>query len=77
MSDGHDHQPSEHALRAEALEKILTEKGLVTTEQIDEIIRLFEEDIGPMNGARVVARAWSDTPSATHHLVYIFNGDLG
>lgn len=56
----HSHEHSENELRAEALEKILTEKGLVTGEAIDGIIRLFEEDIGPMNGARVVARAWTD-----------------
>ncbi len=54
------HQHSEHELRAEALETLLTEKGLVTGEAIDEIIRFFEEDIGPMNGAKVVARAWRD-----------------
>ena len=51
----------ENQLRAEALEKLLTEKGLVTAEAIDGIIRLFEEDIGPMNGAKVVARAWTDS----------------
>lgn len=56
----HTHEHSENELRAEALETILTERGLVTPESIDGIIRLFEEDIGPMNGARVVARAWTD-----------------
>lgn len=56
----HDHKHSDEELRAEALETILTEKGLVTAEAIDGIIRLFEEDIGPMNGSRVVARAWTD-----------------
>ncbi len=56
----HDHEHSENELRAEALETLLTEKGLVTPEAIDGIIRLFEEDIGPMNGALVVARAWTD-----------------
>ena len=56
----HKHEHSENELRAEALETILTEKGIVTPEAIDGIIRLFEEDIGPMNGARVVARAWTD-----------------
>ncbi len=56
----HHHEHSEHELRAEALETLLTEKGLVTADAIDGIIRLFEEDIGPMNGAKVVARAWCD-----------------
>ncbi len=49
-----------NALRAEALETLLVEKGLVRPEIIDAIIRRFEEDIGPLNGAKVVARAWVD-----------------
>ena len=49
-----------NALRAEALETLLVEKGLVRPEIIDAIIRRFEEDIGPLNGARVVAHAWMD-----------------
>ena len=52
------HDP--RAIRAEALEKLLTEQGLVSGEAIDGIIRLYEEDVGPMNGAKVVARAWVD-----------------
>ncbi|TMA69514.1 MAG: nitrile hydratase subunit alpha [Deltaproteobacteria bacterium] len=49
-----------NALRAEALESLLVEKGLVRSEVVDAIIRRFEQDIGPMNGAKAVARAWSD-----------------
>src|SRR2546428_11080453 len=49
-----------NALRAEALESILVERGLVRSELVDAIIRRFEQDIGPMNGAKAVARAWSD-----------------
>ena len=61
MSHEHDHDaPDPRALRAEALEQLLTEQGLVSSEAIEEIIRSFEEDIGPMNGARAVARAWVD-----------------
>src|SRR5712691_7765106 len=60
----HDHDrdlaPGTEALRAEALESLLREKGLVQPEAIDAIIRLYERDIGPMNGAKVVARAWVD-----------------
>ncbi|HEU0113728.1 MAG TPA: nitrile hydratase subunit alpha [Thermomicrobiales bacterium] len=48
------------ALRAKALESLLIEKGLLTAEAVDERIREFEQDIGPLNGARVVARAWVD-----------------
>ncbi len=54
----HDHD--EAALRAEALEALLIEKGLVTSSAIDDLIELFNERVGPMNGGRVVARAWND-----------------
>ena len=46
--------------RARALQSLLVEKGLVTTDGIDEVVSAYEDDIGPMNGARVVARAWTD-----------------
>jgi nitrile hydratase len=58
MSD--DHEPDPRALRAEALERLLTAQGLVAPEAIDGILRYYEQDVGPMNGARVVARAWVD-----------------
>ncbi len=48
------------ALRVRALESLLLEKGLVESPAIDEIIDLFENRLGPQNGARVVARAWAD-----------------
>ena len=47
------------ALRVEALESLLTDKGLVDAELIDGIVNAYEHDVGPMNGARVVARAWT------------------
>jgi nitrile hydratase len=46
--------------RASALEALLTEKGLVTAEFIDALVSAYANDIGPMNGAKVVARAWVD-----------------
>ena len=46
------------ATLAKALESLLIEKGLITSERIDEIVKEYEEDIGPMKGAQVVARAW-------------------
>jgi nitrile hydratase len=61
--DGHHHHErpaSEVELRARALEALLVEKGLITTDQVDAIVELYENDIGPQNGARVVARAWVD-----------------
>ena len=60
----HDHQQadaaSSAALRTKALESLLIEKGLLTTDVIDAIVRTYEQDIGPLNGAKVVARAWVD-----------------
>jgi nitrile hydratase len=58
----HDHQavPSEPALRVKALESLLIEKGLVDRAALDALVDAYENKIGPRNGARVVARAWSD-----------------
>src|SRR3954468_6963111 len=58
----HDHIEAEvdAALRARALEALLVEKGLISTDAIDIIVRQYEQDIGPLNGAKVVARAWTD-----------------
>lgn len=56
----HDHEDDPRALRAEALEAILIERGLVEPEAIDSTLDYFENQIGPMLGARVVAKAWAD-----------------
>ena len=57
----HDHgEKDPREIRAEALEHLLTEQGLVSAEAIDAILRHYEQDVGPMNGARAVARAWVD-----------------
>jgi nitrile hydratase len=48
------------AQRTEALESLLLERGLIDPKVIDGLIRTYEHDVGPLNGARVVARAWSD-----------------
>ena len=48
------------ALRTEALESILLERQLVDPKVMDTYIRMYESDIGPLNGAKVVARAWTD-----------------
>jgi nitrile hydratase subunit alpha len=48
------------SLRTKALESLLIEKGLITPEAVDAVISKYEQDIGPLNGARVVARAWTD-----------------
>jgi nitrile hydratase subunit alpha len=61
---GHDHHhprpDSQVALRARALEALLAEKGLVAADAIDAVVDLYERDVGPQNGAKVVARAWTD-----------------
>ena len=51
---------SEQAIRVQALESILTEKGLISTAALDALVDTYETKIGPRNGARVVARAWHD-----------------
>jgi nitrile hydratase subunit alpha len=60
MSDSYPASEVEIAARAKALESLLVEKGLVGTDAIDRVAGAYESDIGPMLGARVVARAWSD-----------------
>jgi nitrile hydratase len=59
----HDHDHSHLSaieLRVRALESILVEKGYVDPEAIDAIAEAYETKVGPRNGARVVAKAWSD-----------------
>jgi len=56
----HDHEHDDVAVRAAALEALLVEKGLISTDAIDAVVDLYENDVGPQNGARVVARAWVD-----------------
>lgn len=61
MADhNHTDPPSDTALRVKALESLLLEKGLVEADTLDAIIQLYEHNVGPQNGAKVVARAWSD-----------------
>ena len=48
------------ALRTEALEQLLVERGLVDPMVMDRFITMYETDIGPLNGAKVVAKAWRD-----------------
>ena len=67
--DHHDHHHDDHAaaselsdvaLRVKALESLLIEKGLVDPASLDYLVDLYETKIGPRNGARVVAKAWTD-----------------
>ncbi|MDQ0999603.1 nitrile hydratase [Phyllobacterium ifriqiyense] len=56
----HDNELDPMAARVRALETILTEKGLIDPLAIDAIVETYETKIGPRNGAKVVAKAWSD-----------------
>ena len=58
----HDHTepPEEVALRVKALESLLLEKGLIDPVAMDALIDTYEHQIGPRNGAQVVAKAWAD-----------------
>ena len=60
----HDHErqdiPADVALRVMSLESLLIEKGIVDKSALDALVDTYEHKIGPRNGARVVARAWSD-----------------
>jgi nitrile hydratase len=64
VTHGHDdHHPrpaSAVELRARALEALLADRGLVSTDAIDAVVALYEHDVGPQNGAKVIARAWVD-----------------
>ena len=62
-SDQGQHHPrplSAAALRARAIESLLVEKGLLASDAIDRVVEIYEKDVGPLNGAKVVARAWCD-----------------
>jgi nitrile hydratase len=56
----HDKPLSGPALRVKALESLLVEKGLVDPKALDAVIDFYETKVGPHNGARIVARAWTD-----------------
>lgn len=70
MTDEHDHDhgsgghhaaaPSELEARVRALEALLVEKGIVSSDAVDALVAAYETDIGPLNGAKVVARAWTN-----------------
>jgi nitrile hydratase subunit alpha len=60
----HDNELDPMAARVRALETILAEKGLIDPAAIDVIVDTYETKVGPRNGARVVARAWSDAAYA-------------
>ena len=66
MSHEHDHDDHDHShldpmeVRVRALQTLLTQKGYVDPATIDRIIETYETEVGPHNGAKVVARAWTE-----------------
>jgi len=60
QSHAHGSELSETQLRVRALETVLTEKGYIDPAALDLIVEAYETKVGPHNGARVIARAWSD-----------------
>lgn len=64
MSHDHEHpefsELSEMDARVRALETLLTERGLVSTDALDAVVERYETEVGPHNGAAVVAKAWSE-----------------
>lgn len=56
----HQHDLSEGEVRAKALESLLKEKGILQGDVVDSIVSMYTQDIGPMNGAKAIAKAWVD-----------------
>lgn len=61
-------QEMHSAARVRALESLLIEKGVITSETVDKVITFFEKEMGPFNGAKIVAKAWVD-PKFKKHLL--------
>ena len=73
----HDQEPAaEIALRVKALESLMVEKGFVEPAALDAIVDYYEHKVGPRNGARVVAKAWSD-PAYRARLLTDANAAIG
>jgi nitrile hydratase len=64
----HVRTQEEIAARVKALESILIEKGIMTTAAVDRLVEIYENEVGPQLGAKVVARAWTD-PEFKHRLL--------
>ncbi len=61
MADHHHPQaPAPVEARIAAIEAVLVEKGILDVDAVDQVVQHFEDNLGPMNGAKVVARAWTD-----------------
>ena len=68
MSTDHTHDDARIAARVKALESIMIEQGLITTDAVDRVTAIYEHEVGPHLGASVVARAWVDPEFRTRLL---------
>ncbi|MCP2235803.1 nitrile hydratase [Prauserella halophila] len=59
-SDGYTQPPPYAALRVKAIQSLLVDKGLVVEDALNEVVDLYENRIGPKDGAAVIARAWAE-----------------
>lgn len=60
---GHNHEHPEkawQAIRTEAIESLLNEINVLSSDDVDQVVKHYEENVGPKTGARVIARAWVD-----------------
>jgi nitrile hydratase len=81
MSGRHDggHHPeplSPIEARTRAVESLLIERGLISSDAIDQVAAAYEKDVGPLNGAKVVAKAWID-PSYRKRLLQDATAAIG
>jgi nitrile hydratase len=56
----HTSQYTEYEARTKAIETLLYERGIINPQAVDRVVQYYEDDLGPMNGAKVVARTWVD-----------------
>lgn len=57
----HSAVPAETVLKVKAIKSLLVEKGMVSEEATDRIVDYFENKVGPRNGCKVIAKAWTDS----------------
>ena len=54
----HSHVPSDISLRVKALETVLSQKKIIDPEALDKVVDRYQNQVGPQNGAKIVAKAW-------------------
>ena len=70
-------ETAELEARVKKIEDMLVGKGIVTTEALDRFIEIYEHDLGPMNGAKVVARAWTEVERTDENVAAVEDHRLG